>query len=393
MPVTMPAGPFAIRGRLMRGPGQPAEGAVVVDGGKVVAIDSPVVPSRLPGRCLDAAFVAPGFVDVQVNGGFGFEVGSNPAALRALARRLPETGVTSFLPTVISAAEGAYAAAFAAFRAATAGAASATGAARMPGMHLEGPLLAPGRAGAHDRAPIEAATAALLESLVDPAMVRLITLAPERPGALALIARLAARGVTVALGHTDATFAEFKAGVDAGARMATHLFNAMSPFHHREPGAPGAALLDDRLTAMLIADGVHLHPAVLQLAVRAKPVHSVALVTDAIAGAGLPPGPSLLAGQPVIVDSTSARLPGDGRLAGSTLTMDQAVRNTVSFTGVTPATAVYWASEIPVRVLGLPRGGRLTVGGDADIVLLDEDLRVQATFVGGEQAHPREAAG
>jgi len=236
----MPGGAFALRGRLFRGPGEPAAGVVVIDGGKVVAIASEGdgEPDRVPGRCLDVPFVAPGFVDLQVNGGFGFEVGADPAALSGLAERLPQTGVTSFLPTLISGREQDYPGAFAAFR--TARAAGETGGgAHLVGLHLEGPLLAPARAGAHDAAIIDAASAELLQRLVDPGLVRLVTLAPERFGALPLIQLLRQRGVTVALGHTEASFAAFTAGVDAGATLATHLFNAMSMFHHREPGAVG----------------------------------------------------------------------------------------------------------------------------------------------------------
>lgn len=402
---TAGSAPFAVRGRLVLGPGKPREparestkeAAVIVDHGVVVAIDSPVVPARLPPRCLDAAFVAPGFVDLQVNGGFGWEVGGDPGALRALAQRLPATGVTTFLPTLISAREEDYRRAFAAFRAASAAAASGTGAdshlvgARMPGMHLEGPLLAVARAGAHETAPIEAATAAMLERLVDPLVVRLVTLAPERAGAMALIVALKARGVLTSLGHTDAPFDTFIQGVDAGATLATHLFNAMSPFHHRDPGATGAALIDDRLTALLIADGVHCHPAAFSLAARVKGPERLALVTDAIAAAGLPPGPSTLAGRPVMVTETSARLVAAGTeaspLAGSILTMDRAVRNAVTFAGVPAATALSWASHVPAHAVGLAPAGRLAVGDPADIVLLDERLFVVSTIIGGVLVH------
>jgi N-acetylglucosamine-6-phosphate deacetylase len=258
-------------------------------------------------------------------------------------------------------------------------------------MHLEGPLLAPARAGAHEVTSIEAATAAMLERLVDPLVVRLVTLAPERAGALALIAALKARGVFVSLGHTDAPFDMFSQGVDAGATLATHLFNAMSPFHHRHPGATGAALVDDRVTALMIADGVHCHPAAVRLAAQAKGTDGLALVTDAIAAAGLPTGPSALAGRPVVVTETSARLVGvgsvEGPLAGSILTMDRAVRNAVTFAGVPATTALWWASRVPARAVGLPSAGRLAVGEPADLVLLDEQLFVEATFIGGMLAH------
>ncbi len=386
-----PAEPFALVGRLMLGAGDAESGAIVVDAGRIVAIERPAMTERLPSRRFESAFVAPGLVDLQVNGGFGFEVGPDPDALRALCEHLPRTGVTSFLPTLISSSEEDYRRALAAFRAVVASPAQGPSA-RVWGLHLEGPLLAPNRAGAHERAYIEGASVDLLERIADPALVRMVTLAPERPGALALIASLRARGLTVALGHTEASFEVFTAGVDAGATLATHVFNAMSGFHHREPGATGAALTDDRVTALLIADGVHSHPAAFRLAVRAKGIDGLGLVTDAIAGAGLPPGPSRLGGRDVLVDATSARL-GDGRLAGSTLTMDQAVRNAVVFGDLSLSAAVHLASAVPARAVGLAMCGRLSVGAEADIVMLDQNLGVEATFVGGRIAYLSDSRG
>ena len=160
----------------------------------------------------------------------------------------------------------------------------------MLGLHLEGPFLAPGKKGAHTLDAIEAADDALFDELLAEDAVRLVTLAPERPGALDRIARLVERGVLVSLGHSDATFEQFEAGIDAGARMATHLFNAMSQLDSRAPGAVGAALVDERVTVGLIADGVHTHPANLVLAARAKGTHGIALVSDMMAAAGMPPG-------------------------------------------------------------------------------------------------------
>ena len=175
----------------------------------------------------------------------------------------------------------------------------------MPGLHLEGPLLSPARAGAHDRAAIAAGDATLddvLDELLAARPVRLMTLAPERPGALALIRRLQRAGVVVSLGHTDATFDQIVAGIDAGARLVTHLYNTMSPLHHRAPGAVGAALTDDRVTVGLIADGVHAHAAALNLALRAKGRERIALVTDAVAAAGRRPGRYALGGAPIVSD-------------------------------------------------------------------------------------------
>jgi N-acetylglucosamine-6-phosphate deacetylase len=221
--------------------------------------------------------------------------------------------------------------------------------------------------------------------------VFLVTLAPERPDAPELIEKLRTCGILISLGHTDATYKQFEAGVSAGARMATHLYNAMSPFGHRAPGAIGAALTDDRVTVGLIADGVHAHPASLRLALRAKGARRIALVSDMMAAAGMPPGTYALGGQQVIVDGTAARL-ADGTLAGSLLTMDQAVRNMVRWAGATPADALRMASTIPAALLGLTGYGAIRVGNRADLVLLDNDLRVQATIINGDVVYERGAA-
>lgn len=380
--------PFAVTGRLLGAKAATAgEAAVVVRQGRIAARDDADDSSQA--TRLHAAYVAPGYVDLQVNGGFGYEVGADPAALRALSERLPSTGVTAFLPTLISLPEDGYAACFAAFDAERAAQARGErpGAARLLGLHLEGPLLAPARAGAHERATIEGASIDLLRRLADPKRVRLVTLAPERPGALALIAELRARGITVSLGHTDAAFETFTAAVDAGATMATHVWNAMSPLLHRAPGAAGAALSDDRVTAMAIADGIHTHWAAFRIAARAKGATRLALVTDASSPAGVALGTAglALAGRAVTVDATGVRLT-DGTLAGSALTMEAAVRNAVQFGAMVPDDAVASATSTPLRALGLDSDG-LRVGGPADLVLLDADLTVRATFVGGRLAH------
>src|SRR5437762_8327066 len=226
-PVSAVTGRLLVDGNLVRG-------AVVVDGGRIVdvRIGSVAEVGPLPSPRLDAEIVSPGLVDLQVNGAFGLEVGGDPAALRALAARLPSTGVTTFLPAAVSAPAADYRAVAAAFVAAR-GAAGA----RMPGLHLEGPLLAPARAGAHRGDAIAVAAATLddvLDELLAARVLRLITLAPERPGALALIARLREAGVIVSIGHTDATFEQTVAAIDAGATLATHLYNAMSPLRSEE---------------------------------------------------------------------------------------------------------------------------------------------------------------
>lgn len=357
-----------------------AEGTLIIEERRVAAFTD---RARRGGDLLvEATYIAPGFIDLQVNGGFGAEVGDDPEAIRALAARLPETGVTAFLPTIITSPPERYPKAIAAFAASR-----AVSGARPLGLHVEGPLLSPRRHGAHRRDLIETADPRVLETF-DGDVVRLVTLAPERPDAPACIRGLVERRILVSLGHTDATYEQFVAGVAAGARMATHLYNAMSPFEHRAPGAVGAALLDDRVTVGLIADGVHTHPASLKLAVRAKGATRIALVTDMMAAAGMPPGAYMLGGQPVRVDEGSARL-ADGRLAGSLLTMDQAVRNMTRWTDATMADALRMASAVPAHLLGREDMGRIRIGNAADLVLLDARLCVQATIIKGEIAYER----
>ena len=373
---------YAVRGKLAIG-GALVPGAIIVEHGRIAEIVPAPVAGALPDEVIEAPIVAPGLIDLQVNGGFGVDVGADPDVLRTLARRLPETGVTAYLPTLISSPAAAYGSAFEAFNQAFA----APGACAL-GLHLEGPYLSPARKGAHPLTAIEQAGSATLDEALASGLLRLMTLAPERPGALDRIRRLRAHGVLVSLGHTDASLEAFTAGVDAGAGMATHLFNAMSPFGHRAPGAIGAALTDDRIAVGLIADGVHSHPASLRLAIRAKGTANVALVTDMMAAAGMPPGRYRLGGQPVEVDAESARL-ADGTLAGAVLTLDRAVRNVVRWTGVPAAEAIRMATEVPARLLGLADRGRLVVGSAADLALFDDDLRIMATIVGGDVAYRR----
>jgi N-acetylglucosamine-6-phosphate deacetylase len=372
-----------VSGRLLLGTDL-IPGTVVIEDGKIAEVRRQPGTTTLDDEMGDAAIIAPGFIDLQVNGGFGYEVGEDPEGIRGLARRLPETGVTAFLPTVVTATPEFYRRAYQAFDEA-----KNTVGARPLGLHVEGPFISVERSGAHRRDLIRHADPALIHQLLQGDALRLLTLAPERPGALDWIRRAREQDIVVSLGHTNASIDDFESGVDAGATMATHLFNAMSSFQHREPNAIGGALVDDRVTVGLIADGVHSHPASLELAVRSKGSHRIALVTDMVAAAGMQAGSHQLGGRPLLLEGNAVRLE-DGTLAGSALTMDQAVRNVVNWTSASTQDVLSMASTVPARLLGLGAIGEIRAGFAADLVLLDAQLRVQATMIRGAWAYRKQ---
>jgi N-acetylglucosamine-6-phosphate deacetylase len=262
---------------------------------------------------------------------------------------------------------------------------SGSGGAAVLGAHLESNFLAAKYKGAQPeeylRSPDDAELLAVIEKHRE--TIRIVTLAPELPGALDLIRQLVAWGIVVAVGHTDATYDHVRAAVAAGATRVTHLCNAQRGFHHREPGTLGAGLTLDELATELIADLEHVHPAGLTIAYRCKGPEKLMLVTDALRGAGLPPGRYDLGSQATILDGRVARLE-DGTIAGSVLTLDRAVANLVSAGRVPLAHALRAASEAPARSLGLADRGAIAPGYRADLVLLDAALHPQATMVGGE---------
>lgn len=360
-----------------------APGWVEVASGRVVEVGEGDTAADVS---LPEGVLVPGLVDLQVNGFFGIDfIDATPEQWDDVARRLPETGVTGFVPTFITApvdelAEGLR-------RARAAMDAQDRAAARILGVHTEGPFLSDRRRGAHNPAylcdPTPAAVATLLEAA--PGTLVLVTLAPERLGALQAIRRLVDAGVLVSVGHTDAVVEQVAAAADAGARMVTHLFNAQRPLHHREPGTPGQALVDARLTCGLIVDLHHVAAKVCRLAFAAASGR-VALVTDAVAAAGMPPGRYILGGEPVILEPGRPPLREDGTIAGSGLRLDEAVANAVAV-GVDLVTAVDAATRVPADLLGRHDFGRLQPGSLADLVWLDDDLRTRATWVGGELVH------
>jgi N-acetylglucosamine-6-phosphate deacetylase len=328
----------------------------------------------------------PGLIDLQINGAFGWDFTSEPDGIWAVARQLPRFGVTSFLPTIISSPATTVAQAQEILADGPPG--GFRGAVPL-GLHLEGPFLNPEKAGAHDpkmlRPPDEERAARWSPA----AGVRLVTLAPELPGALAVIARLAAQGVVVGAGHTTAAPLEIQAGIDAGLGYATHLFNAMAPLHHRRPGPVPALLADDQVIVGLIADGIHVHPAVVDFMWKTVGAKRLSLATDAMAGLGMPSGTYTLGSTAVAVDGRSARN-SDGHLAGSLLSPDRALRNLMAYTGCSLDQALPTITRTPADILGLfPSKGGLLPGADADLVLLDAQLQVALTVVGGRIAYQR----
>jgi N-acetylglucosamine-6-phosphate deacetylase len=328
--------------------------------------------------------MSPGFIDLQCNGGLGIDLTSEPERMWELAAGLPRWGVTAWLPTIVTSPPEI---ASRALRALNEGPPTGWSGAVPLGLHLEGPFLAPARKGAHAERLLQPPSLAAVEGWSRQAGVALVTLAPELDGAVEVIGALVERGVVVSMGHSDATAEDAQAGIETGARWVTHLFNAMAPLHHRAPGLAGIALSDERVHAGLIADGIHVHPAVVALAQRALG-ERLTLVTDAVSALGMPAGQQRLGRQVVTVGDEGVRLP-DGTLAGSVLSMDQAVRNLGAFTGCPPEVALRAASTAPARVLGDRTRGALANGARADVVLLTEAMEVVVTVIGGELVHDR----
>jgi N-acetylglucosamine-6-phosphate deacetylase len=357
-----------------------AIGDVVLADGRIAA------PGPEPTHRIDATglLVAPAFVDLQCNGLAGRDLTVQPELMWEVGALLPRFGVGSFLPTLVSAGADVI---DRAQQALTERPPAYAGAEPL-GLHLEGPLIAPQRRGAHPTEALRGLADIDVSGWSRRSGVACVTLAPELDGALALIPELVARDVLVSLGHTDATAEVAGAAVDAGARGVTHLFNAMRPFAHRDPGVVGVGLADPRLHCGLIADGVHLHPTALVAAWRALTPARAVLVTDSVAAtcASTSMSMSTLGGSAVVADAVAVRTPA-GALAGSLLTADRAVRNVVAWTGCAASEAVRAATRTPADLLRRPAKGRLEVGADADLVLLHQDLTVAATLLRGRLVH------
>ncbi len=380
-------------------------GTLVIDAGRIADIRTDA------GGALHGCCIVPGWVDVHVHGVEGVDVLDGPQAVAAIASRLPRYGVTAFCPTTVACGPEALRRTFAQVREWRA--AHDPRSARVLSVHLESNFINPEYRGAQPaaclRRPRDAfqgaaavcspstrtahedfSAADLMHEIASAAPeVATVTLAPELEGALDVIAWLTTRGYRVSLGHSSATFEQALAAAAAGARQATHLFNRMPPVHHRAPGLAGAVLSLEELAAELICDGVHVHPALVRMAIAAKGPSRILAITDATAGAGLPVGSrATLGGQPIAVGETAACL-DDGTLAGSTTTMDRVFRTLVGPVGVSLVDAATVCATTPARELGLAGHGVLAVGAAADLVVLDAELRVEQTYVGGELVYSR----
>lgn len=375
--------PRLLIGNCLTGPG-----ALVVEGGVILDVLEGRPAPAADHVALDSGILSPGLIDVQINGCFGVDfVQANDEEWETISRALPGFGVTAFQPTYITNPIDALVAGLRRF-AAVRPKLDAAGGAHPLGVHLEGPFISPERRGVHDVSFMVEPTDANLDPLLSDPDVRkqitMVTLAPELPGALAAIRRLTAAGIVVSVGHSDALGEQVHEAVVAGARMVTHIFNAQRGFGHREPGVSGQALYESAMTIGLIADFQHVSAEACAIVLNAAPGR-VALVTDAVAPAGMPPGIYELGGQQIQVspDEPLARNL-DGTIAGAAIFLDQAVRN-LAGVGRNIAEVLCAASTVPADVLDRSDLGRLSPGAHADIVWWSDDLRPLRTWIDGEE--------
>lgn len=372
----------ALRGRIVTDYEVWEEGTVLLEGGRVADVGREVFQADEIHEYPES-FILPGFVDLQVNGSFGVDAVTDPGRLDELSEGLAATGTTSYLPTVISSPVEIYREVIPTLARAIG---DAPRGAEPLGLHLEGPFISAEKKGAHPGEFLSPPNTDLLNELLDLGPVRMLTLAPELRGAAELAEEAVRRGVLVSAGHSNAHFGLAYGSFDRRVAGVTHLFNAMSPLHHREPGLPGAAFAHPRATSGLIADGRHVHPQTVALAFRMLGPDRLYLTTDAIAATGMGPGEYPLASRRTYLDA-SRGVPtlSDGTIAGSVLTMDEAFRNVLAFTGCTIPEAARMTAATPARLVGEgERKGRLAPGYDADVTVLDpHNLTVAAVYKSG----------
>ena len=370
-------------GRILTPAGELREQELVVAEGRIAALRC---PGEDGGEILDAQglLLAPGLIDLHVHGALGCDVmDAAPAALRTMAHYFAQHGVTSWLPTTMSASREAIVEVLDAVAACP----QPPDGAQHLGVHVEGPYLNSAWRGAQALAALRLPDPQEYGAWLRSGVVRLITLAPELPGADRLIDAGRRLGIEFAIGHSGADYETVLAAVERGLGQATHTFNGMAGLHHREPGTLGAVLDDDRILAQLIGDGLHVHPAMIRLLLRAKGHESVLLISDAMRATGLGDGDFELGGQAVTVRGGAARTL-DGALAGSTVTLDEILRRVMRYARLRLAQALPMASAVPAAALGLAgRKGTLQPGADADLILLDDEAQVRLTMVAGRVVH------
>jgi N-acetylglucosamine-6-phosphate deacetylase len=354
---------------------------VVIEDGRIRGLDARA-PREAGVKAIDAQgwFVIPGLIDIHVHGANGCDtMDATPEAIQGMGRFLARHGVTSFLPTTVAASPEA-----------TLAAIENVGRTPFPtdgahhlGIHVEGPYLNSACAGAQPVQHLRPAAPEEYERWITTEAVRLITVAPEVKGVLALLDAGAEAAIEFSIGHSAASYEQVRLAIEHGLRQVTHVFNGMPPMHHRSPGVVGAALSDEHLGCQIIADGVHVHPAVVRILVKSKGIDGTILITDAIRATGLPDGDYALGDQQIHVQAGVART-GAGSLAGSTLTMDKALRNVIRFADLSLLEALPMATRVPAAAMGWDgKKGVIAPNADADLVIMDNGFQVRLTMVAG----------
>lgn len=383
-----------IHGRVITPRGVIENGALLIENESIRAVGEPnLVKVPEDAQIIDAAgrWVSPGMINGQTHGGIGFDyMTASEEEITSVLRWDASNGITGVLPTLATSSLDNLLEMIRRLK--NVAEQRPDGAARILGIHQEGPYLSPAKRGAQPADQIRDPDIREMEQVLKVAdgLIRIVTLAPERPGGLEMVRWLSEQGVVPSIGHSEATYEETMKAADAGLKRATHLFNGMSGFDHRAPGAVGAVLVRDEIYAELILDGKHIHPAAAKLALRAKGAGRIVLVTDATQAAGLPDGVYIRPGnRKIIVKDGEARLES-GSLAGSVLTLDRAVANAVRFMDISLPEALSLASRVAAESIGLQdRTGSLAPGKDADVIIVDDNMRVDATLILGRVVFKR----
>jgi N-acetylglucosamine-6-phosphate deacetylase len=361
---------------------------VVLENGKIVEISDETIKPENGSLQIDGKdqYLCPGFIDVHFHGAMGKDaMDANLDSLQVLSNYCAEHGVTSFYPTTWAASPEDILLAIHSVKENQ----KALQGAQALGVHIEGPYISVKHKGAQLQSMIRNPSSEEFTRWFDSGVVKLITCAPEIPGGIEFIKEAVQKGIRISIGHSGATYDQVMDAVDCGATQDTHLFNGMQGLSHREPGTVGGLLADDRVYAQIICDGVHLHPAIVQITIKTKSPSKVILITDSIRGTGLPDGEYNHKGQIFSVKDGVARTP-EGALSGSTLSLDTAIRNVIQFTGKSIEQVIPMATSVPSHAMGISNTkGYIKTGYDADLVLLNKELLAEKTFVNGKIVYKR----